>query len=39
MDEALLDTDILNEVLVLVAGNTTHFAWVPGLQFANWRDP
>ena len=23
----------------LVTGNTPHFAWVPGLTIANWRDP
>ena len=23
----------------LVTGNTVHFAWVPGLQILNWRDP
>jgi len=24
--------------LVLVAGNTPHFVWVPGLTLANWRE-
>jgi predicted nucleic acid-binding protein len=24
--------------LVLVTGNTPHFAWVPGLTLANWRE-
>jgi len=23
----------------LVTGNTAHFAWIPGLTLANWRDP
>ena len=23
----------------LVTGNTSHFAWIPGLTLANWRDP
>jgi predicted nucleic acid-binding protein len=23
----------------LVTGNTPHFAWIPGLSLANWRDP
>ena len=39
MDAALLDTDTLNEVLMLVTGNTVHFAWVPGLKIINWREP
>jgi predicted nucleic acid-binding protein len=24
---------------VLVTGNTPHYAWIPGLQLANWRQP
>lgn len=24
---------------VLVTGNTTHFAWIPGLALADWRQP
>lgn len=23
----------------LVTGNTPHFAWIPGVDLANWRDP
>ena len=46
MDVALLDTDILSELIaataletgrVLVTGNTAHFAWISGLSLANWR--
>lgn len=25
--------------LSLVTGNTIHFAWIPGLQLENWRQP
>jgi tRNA(fMet)-specific endonuclease VapC len=25
--------------LVLVTGNTPHFAWIPGLRIENWRKP
>lgn len=29
----------LEHGLVLVTGNTTHFAWVPGLSLEDWRQP
>lgn len=43
--QAPMDADMmiaataLHHGLILVTGNTVHFAWVPGLQLANWRDP
>ena len=45
--EGLSDEDIadimiaataLDHTRTLVTGNTTHFAWVPGLTLGNWRD-
>ena len=50
MDSALLDTDILNEVLKQKNSQVVRhasaylqdygqFAWLPGLRIANWRKP
>ena len=45
LGQAPMDADMiiaataLHHGRMLVTGNTVHFAWVPGLQILNWRDP
>jgi len=37
--DVLIAATALHHGRTLVTGNTMHFAWVPGLQLDNWRDP
>ena len=36
--DVIIAATALHHGRILVTGNTTHFAWVPGLKLANWRD-
>ncbi|MEQ8787272.1 MAG: type II toxin-antitoxin system VapC family toxin [Pirellulaceae bacterium] len=37
--DLIIAATALQQGRTLVSGNTTHFAWIPGLALANWRDP
>jgi predicted nucleic acid-binding protein len=37
--DIIIAATALEHGFVLVTGNTPHFAWVPGLVLANWREP
>jgi predicted nucleic acid-binding protein len=37
--DLIIAATALEHGCVLVTGNTSHFAWVPGLTIANWRKP
>lgn len=37
--DLLIAATALEHELVLVTGNTSHFAWIPGLTLADWRQP
>ena len=36
--DMIIAATALHHDLMLVTGNTAHFAWVPGLTIDNWRD-
>jgi tRNA(fMet)-specific endonuclease VapC len=37
--DLIIAATALHHNRVLVTGNTTHFAWIPGLTLENWRNP
>src|SRR5437868_4688582 len=37
--DLIIAATALEQGRVLVTGNTTHFAWIPGLRLADWRQP
>jgi tRNA(fMet)-specific endonuclease VapC len=37
--DLIIGATALVEGRTLATGNTSHFAWIPGLVLANWRDP
>ncbi|MCY2992093.1 MAG: type II toxin-antitoxin system VapC family toxin [Planctomycetota bacterium] len=37
--DLIIAATALEHSRVLVTGNTTHFAWIPGLKVADWRKP
>lgn len=37
--DMIIAATALEQVKVLVTGNTLHFAWIPGLRLDDWRQP
>ena len=37
--DLLIAATAMDSGLVLATGNTTHYAWIPGLVVTNWRQP